>query len=109
VIYPYKCVACAHHWEVIKPVKDIDRNESCPNCKNVQTERYISRTHFYGAEVEDAEYNPGLGCIVKNKKHRADIVKRNGLIEVGNECPDKIDKTLRQDKARRQAAEWEKL
>lgn len=109
MIYPYRCLACANRFEVIKSVKDIDRGETCPGCKNVQTERYIGRTHFYGAAVEDAEFNPGLGMVVKNKKHRAEIAKRNGLIEVGNEDPNRLYDTIEKDREKRIADSWNEV
>ena len=107
--YPYKCQCCGNHWEVIKSVKDIDLPESCPGCQNVDGRRYISRTHFYGAAVEDAEYNPGLGCIVKNKKHRAEIAARNNLVEIGNECPTSTHDTLKRDKEKSYEEGWAKV
>jgi hypothetical protein len=35
--------------------------------------------------VQHAEYNPGLGCVVKNKYHREELCKEKGLKEVGND------------------------
>lgn len=109
MIYPYRCKCCGHKFEVIKSVKEIDRGETCPQCKNVDAERYIGRTHFYGASVEDIEYNPGLGCLVKNKKHRAEIVKRNNLIEVGNENPEKLYDTMERDRTKKLADSWNEV
>lgn len=90
MIYPYQCRPCGHKFEVIKSVKHLDEPESCPSCKSADTLRYIARTYFYGARVEDAEWNPGLGEIVKSSRHRAELAKRKGLVEVGNESLDNI-------------------
>ncbi len=90
--YPYACPKCSNDFEVYKSVKDIDLEEKCPKCDTISS-RYISRTHFYGAGGWDAaEFNPGLGCVVKNKKHREQICKDRGLIELGNEKPETIHK-----------------
>ena len=40
---------------------------------------------FINAKVEHAEYNPGLGCVVKNRTHRAELARQRGLVEVGND------------------------
>jgi len=56
---------------------------------------------FMNEKVEDAEFNPGLGCITRNKKHRAEIAKSRGLEEIGNENPDKIEKALTKEREER--------
>lgn len=92
MIYPYKCTACSHEFDVIKAVADIDRRESCPLCK-CESVRFISRTHFYGAsDWHGEEYNPGLGCVVKSNKHKREICKARGLEEIGTTPADDIHK-----------------
>lgn len=104
MIYPYRCHKCDNKWEVIKSVAYIEKPEPCPECHSGNTERYIGRTHFYGAEVEDAYRCPALGCIVKGKNHRNELAKRNGLIEVGNESVETIHKyhqSIRKEKQKK--------
>lgn len=57
-------------------------------------------------KVEHAEYNPGLGCITKNSKHRAEIAKRKGLVEVGNEDVSNWRKRSEMDLAAKQDAHY---
>ena len=103
--YPYECPACQETWEVSKRLSDIDLPESCPNCQTAGN-RYISRTHFYGASDWDkAEFNPGLGCVVKNKQHRAEICKRRGLVEIGNDFNSTEKWCAANDKAREERRE----
>jgi putative FmdB family regulatory protein len=84
-VYPYKCTTCPHHFDVAKSVRQIDDPETCPKCQS-DSKRYLVAVNFNGASDWDkAEYNPGLGCIVKNTKHRERIAKARGLIELGNE------------------------
>ena len=94
MIYPYEC-ECGFKTDIIKSVRDIDNSEKCPKCDTIMSRKIAGGNGFLYAEVEDAEYNPGLGCVVKNKKHRAEIAKQRGLVEVGNEDMNKIMK--RQD------------
>jgi putative FmdB family regulatory protein len=83
--YVYQCTKCDSRFDVIKSVADFDRNEFCESCGAPAERKFTPRVHIHGAAVEHAEYNPGLGCVVKNKKHRAEIAKQRGLVEVGND------------------------
>lgn len=44
-----------------------------------------SKNLLIGGKVQNAEYNPGLGCVVKNKRHKNEILARKGLVEIGND------------------------
>ncbi len=89
MIYPYKS-ECGHLFEVIKSVAEIDNVELCPKC-NAPAQRYIGRTHHYGAgDWDKAEFNPGLGIVTRNARHRKDEAKARGMEEIGNESPDKM-------------------
>lgn len=89
--YEFRCRECASVFDVIKRVSEMDTLETCPDCKGVSERIFIPRRiHLSGTAVEDAVYNPGLGCIVKNKQHLKQICKDRNLIEVGNEAPEKI-------------------
>lgn len=93
--YEYKCTACAGHFDVYKSVKDLDRNETCPQCGEFGERQFVpQKVHFSGTKVQDAEYSPGLGAVVKNKYERSELAKRKGLVEIGNDykTPDNIHK-----------------
>jgi len=98
VRYPYECPTCHHDTDIIKSVDDIENVELCPICDTIMDRLIVGGSCFMGEKIEEAEYNPGLGCIVNNKKHRDEIAKRKGLIEIGNEDPQKIQSGY--DKAR---------
>lgn len=98
--YPYRCNKCEHRWDVFKSVKDIDNPEPCSNCGTLG-ERYLTPCYFHGEKVFNAYYNHGLGTVVQSKSEYNEIVKRRGLIEIGNEKPETINKyydTRRQEK-----------
>ena len=93
--YDYKCPGCGHRFDVIKSVKDIDVNETCPKCGEFAERSFLpERVHFTKTKVQHAEYNPGLGMVVKDARHRSEIAKRKGLVEVGNDyrTPENIHK-----------------
>lgn len=107
MIYQYRCPECRASFDVVKSVKEMNAPETC-KCGSIATREFVpSRVHFIGASVQHAEYNPGLGCIVKNKEHRKELCKQKGLEEVGSEPVESIHKHF--DKAREEAREraWE--
>lgn len=101
--YEYVCIKCDHRFDVIKSVKDIDVNEFCPQCESPSERQFTpSRVHLSGTRVEHAEYNPGLGQVVKNKKHRQEVAKRKGLVEVGNDYKSGEKMQTQFDRARKE-------
>ena len=89
-IYDYSCLQCGP-YEVYQSIKAYDGRDACPGCGSVGN-RIFTPTLIIGASVESPEYNPGLGCVVKNKTHRAEICKARGLEEIGNEKPSSMRK-----------------
>jgi putative FmdB family regulatory protein len=89
--YDFNCTKCDEHFELIQGIKEYDGKGACPVCKTVSSERIFSaQVYFVGAKVESAEYNPGLGIVTKNSKHRKDEARARGLEEVGTESSAKI-------------------
>lgn len=82
--YPYNCVKCDLYSEIIKPMSESGRDEKCVDCGCV-LDRIWTAPHLTGTKVEDAEYNPGLGKVTKNKRHREEIAKQMGVVEIGND------------------------
>jgi putative FmdB family regulatory protein len=110
--YEYHCEKCQDTFDVIKTVKEINENEFCPHCKSEGVRRFIpSRVFFSGTRVEHAEYNPGLGEVVRNKAHREELAKRKGLIEIGNDfkSPDSIQNKFDKERAEKRAKAYEDI
>lgn len=91
MIYEYECPDCNHNFDVIKHHSQYNSPENCIKCGALA--RKIINTAPMTAKVEKHEYNPGLGCVTKGKKHREEICKQRGLVEVGTENISKIHKT----------------
>lgn len=109
--YEYACLQCRHRFDVIKSVKDIERSENCPQCGEFAERKFVpSRLYLAGTSVEHAEYNPGLGQIVKNKQHKKEICKRMGVVEVGNDfrSSEGIHKHFDSERKAKRARLWEK-
>ena len=102
ILYPYECPKCDASFEVIKSVKMIDDEERCPKCDTVAERKIAKQQSFYGASDWDtAHYNPAFGKVVKSNKEARELAKKKGMIEVGNEDPDKIEKEFAKDRAKK--------
>lgn len=96
--FRYECSSCKSEFDEFRPMKSgkwsIDQLReqpkdvaTCPKCGQENCERTFAGTklQFTGTEVTSAEFNPGLGCVVKNKRHKEYIMKSKGVVEVGND------------------------
>jgi hypothetical protein len=91
MIYPYKC-DCGFYKEEIKPVSQHTSVISCTACPSTMYQVYsIAKPTV---DKMEAEYYPSLGTVVKSKRHRAELMKAKGLIEVGNEKPQTVHKEM---------------
>ncbi len=87
--YVYDCTGCGRQWEVVKPHSQMEEPEQCPECKTLgERQFYPKRVHFTKTRVEHAEWNPGLGCVTKGARDRAEQAKRRGLVEIGSDYKD---------------------
>lgn len=110
MIYEYKCIECKRSFDVTKSVKDIDVNEFCPRCDSPAERKFVpSKLHLTGTKVEHAEYNPGLGAVVKSKYERQELAKRKGLVEVGNDYKsgESMQKSFDETRAKKLATRYE--
>ena len=106
------CEGCGCEYEVIKSITEYSKapaQDKCPICNKIGYRVFSCNIQFTGTKIEDAEYNPALGMITKSKRHRDEIAKRKGLIEIGNENPETIHKHF--DKSREEARKksWESI
>lgn len=108
-IYDYFCESCKKEYSVIKSIKLYDGKDLCPDCLKLGNRVFSCDVNFLNAKVESAEYNPGLGCITKNKRDREEKAKRLGLIELGNENPEKLHKNYDKQREDKRKKEWDEL
>jgi len=110
LIYGYKCTACDRSFDVVKTVSEMERDEACPDCGSAAAREFVPRALYLSqTQVTHAEYNPGLGCVVKNKRHKEDLMKRQGVVEVGNDYGSGAKMQAHFDKAReeKRRRSWE--
>ena len=112
--YDYKCAACDHSFAEIRSITDYsDKPEDpCPSCGalcGVNSRDFSkSRPLFSGTSVQNAEFNPGLGQVVKNKYHREELARKKGLVEVGNDfnSGEKMQDIYKQKKKEELESKW---
>lgn len=105
--YDFHCDQCDKDFEVVKSIKEYTGKENCPTCGRAGQRIFSCKIEFLGTKIEDAEFNPGLGQITKSKKHRDEIAKRLGAIEIGNENPEKIHNHFDKQREEKRIRSWE--
>lgn len=107
MVYAYRCEPCRHQFDVYKRASAMTDPEMCPKCGVEAKREFVPRNVYLSkTKVQHAEYNPGLGCIVKNERHRKELCKQKGLVEVGNDFKSGDGMHAHHDKARSDA--WER-
>jgi putative FmdB family regulatory protein len=111
--YRYKCPACSLEVDIVKTVAAIDNTECCENCHGdlLPNHRLLGACIFFGEKPEEPFYSIPLGKMVSGKSEMRRIAKERGMIEVGNENVDKINRCAdneREAKAKETWSEFEK-
>lgn len=108
--YDYHCAKCDCGFEIIKYMSEHQRFEKCPSCGNLAPQDFSRcKVHLTGTKIENAEYNPGLGKVTKSKRHREELAKQMGAVEVGNEKPDTIHKHFDSERQHKMKRNWEEV
>lgn len=108
MLYPYHCNKCGQDHDVVKSMHDSGRIEACPVCEVVM-DRVYTVPYLSGTKVQDAEYNPAFGKVVKSKYERDELAKRRGMVEVGNDygSSEKLQKKFERDREEKREAAWD--
>lgn len=110
--YDFICDKCDLETEVIQSIKEYTGKQTCVQCGN-DMRRIYSRCnfHFVGTKIEDAEFNPGLGQITKSKRHREELAKKMGVVEIGNDVKsaDSLHKHFDSERESKIKKSWEEV
>lgn len=109
MLYAYTCVKCETRFDVAKSVKDIDRPEE--HCGAPAKRDFVPTIlHLSKTKVQHAEYNPGLGQVVRNQRHKEDLCKRLGVEPIGNDygSGEKMQQKFEADREAKRELDWEK-
>lgn len=89
MVYDYTCAPCEYTFEVVKNAKYYNDPEDCPKCGDEATRVFPpKKIHLMNTAVQEKYFDHALG-VVTTKDGAKDIAKRRGLVEVGNERPEK--------------------
>lgn len=109
MIYAYHCDSCGHDFDVVKPIAEYQTPETCTRkgCGAPARKEFVPRrVHLRNTAVQEAEYNPGLGCIVKNRQHREELCRIKGVQEIGNEKPETLHRYYDHAREERRERVW---
>ena len=89
--YPYYCSQCDAETEIIKPLEEIDRVETC-KCGHDMARKISEKVSFRNEKVADNQtyFHPTLGCVVNSNSEAQRIAREKGAIELGNESPESV-------------------
>lgn len=107
MIYEYACDSCVRQFEVVKPMNEASRREVCNDCGSEARRLWSSKVELHNTKVKDAEYYHSLGTVVKSDYHRSELIRKHGLIEVGNEKPNRARYHMEKDRKERIRKRWE--
>lgn len=88
VIYEYECCDCNTKVDIIKSIREFERQERCKLCGALMTRCFSARIQFTNTAVQELQFNPALGRAV-TRREMAQIAKDKGWVEVGNEKVEK--------------------
>ena len=104
MLYSYECPLCHDQFEVVKHHSQYLTPEKCIKC-DVVADKTV--TLFAAPTMVREEYSPAFGTVVKSKRHREQLAKEKGMIEVGNESPETLKKEA--DKTLKQKLSWDNV
>jgi putative FmdB family regulatory protein len=97
MIYDYRCYGCEKDVEVIKPMSECSRRETCPDCLKELSRLYRLGHSQKVLKTDFPYFHHGLGHWVDGDRHGQKIAKQRGLIEVGNERQETFLKPHREE------------
>lgn len=109
MIYEYECGICNVVVEIIKPVSEYRKPENCSRCGFKLEQLITGGSGILIKPTSWPEYNPGLGTVVKNSKHRQEVAKAKGLIEIGSENVEKMADKAKKEREQKREKEWDDL
>lgn len=110
----YSC-SCGHSFDKYRNRDQFYEPIPCEKCATeiiYESAKSKSAKNYtiIGAKVQNAEYNPGLGTVVKNNQHKKEICKQKEIFEVGNDygSGEKMQKEFEKKKKTEKEARWKK-
>lgn len=91
--YPYRCT-CGYRGDVVKPIRDCESLEPCPQCTAIMAVDYSDRGWAkQGAQVFKGHFNASLGRYIgsaqdiRDAQNKIQDLTGSRPVEIGNERP----------------------
>lgn len=109
--YEFKCEGCGLLFDVVRSITEFTRDLDCTSCGKKSDLQVSSNRNLFSVSgiPESPQFNPGLGAVTKGTKHAERLAKERGMIPVGNEKVETVNKyfdKVKDDKAKRS---WEDI
>lgn len=88
-------------------MEQASRLEVCEECGAEARRLWSSKVELHNTKVKDAEYYHSLGVVVKNDYHRKELIRKHGLVEVGNEKPERARYHMEKARKERIKKRWD--
>lgn len=107
--YDFYCSFCDKDFEVISSITKYESIQKCESCQRVADRVWSSQIQFLGTKVQNAEFNTGLGCVVKNKYHKSELCKQKNVEEIGNDYKSgrNMDSSFERSRKEKAQKRWE--
>jgi hypothetical protein len=112
----FDCHSCRKSFSALYYYQTETNSPQCKWCGSIDTALPEIRDLSDGSDIhlmgisdwDNTEYNPGLGCVTRSRKHREQIAKERGLVEVGNEDVERVSQMQDRKLAQQLEARTEK-
>ena|SRR3990167_9015800 len=105
--YAYRCDKCEKNFDIIKHHSKHRDPENCETCGE-QARRLFGHTELNVDKME-AEYYTAFKTIVKNRRHRSELMKRHDAVEIGTESPKNMEKYFAKQREEKRRRRWDEV
>jgi putative FmdB family regulatory protein len=89
MIYEYRCDGCNGSFDIVKPASEYNKDEHCPTSGTTMVRAVApKRIFFHNSSVQEIRWQPHLGAAMTDREAKR-TAKAQGLVEVGNDRPEK--------------------
>jgi len=97
LLYEYLCDNCELEHTVVKPHTEYNREEKCTACGEVLRRLFSGKIGLHQTRVQEKYFSHVHGRVVDGEIHERKLAKQKGMIELGNEKPEKHLKPKRKE------------
>ena len=104
MIYEYKCEKCKINFDIVKHHSKHRDPENCGKC-GLQGLRLFGNAEL-SIDKMQPEYYHAFGEVVKSRRHRTELMKKNDMVEMGSEKPKKMHSRFQNQRDQKRNQRW---